>query len=539
MAAAAQAFDAGEAVEARLFDAPEREALRHVRRGEVVHRRHACLEPQGEGARASLVAAEDVGPEPERAVVGAGDGFVVVRDASDAEDGAEHLLRSDAHVRSDAFDHGGRVKLTVAVVVAVEGTTDENLRTLGFGVVDQTLDAACLLRHAHRAAVDRGRASERRRLPELLRHRHKLGHEPVVDAGVDKEALRARAVLAAALEGAAQGGRDHLAEVRVVAHHKGVLAAELEDHGREVSGRRRHHFLPHHRRPDKDQFPHPRVRHERVPRLTKPCDDLDEVLRRVHRLERRAHRLRVKLNRPRRVLRHLHHERVPGKEVGQEGVEHVVERVVPRHDGAHDANRDVLHARLFVKHHRAGAAILRLEPALPLVHEPVDLLERHHHLAKAGVHHRLAAVARGNLADGVHILQDVPPHHREQSAPLLEGGARPSLLRLRRAAHALRHVSRVHRPRSAGPELLPRGRIPQRDPPLAHRPLEPLRRGPAVHPLLAGPPVLHLRRRHGLDPWDGGLEQGARERECGGERRCRERRLPRHSGHHPLLERSD
>jgi hypothetical protein len=63
---------------------------------------------------------------------------------------------------------------------------------------------------------------------------------------------------------------------------------------------------------------------------------------------------------------HLDHDGVAREQRGRDGVEHVVEGVVPRHDGAEHPARVPLDPGLLEEEHATGRARLGREPALTL-----------------------------------------------------------------------------------------------------------------------------------------------------------------------------
>ena len=226
---------------------------------------------------------------------------------------------------------------------------------------------------------------------------------------VDEEALGPGAVLAARLEGAPQTGREGLVVVGVIADDEGVLPAQLHHHGglqkrasddnhpmdklatdrakglhwqvmhmtaphtqlrmgwasnssqaaqpapHQVGGGSLHDLPPHDGGPDKDDLVHA-ARHQGVPRVPVPRDDLHEALGGAARLQRGADDAHVVLGAPRGVLRDLDDDGVAGKHGGREGVEDVVEGVVEGHDGTDDAVGVVLDTRR-LRESKAGPGI--------------------------------------------------------------------------------------------------------------------------------------------------------------------------------------
>ena len=168
----------------------------------------------------------------------------------------------------------------------------------------------------------------------------------------------------------------------------------------------------------------------------------------------------------------------------------VVEGIVPRDNRAHDADWVVLDAGVLVEHHETGGPFLGLEPLLALFDQPLALLERHDNLAERGVDEGLAGVPRGDLADGVLILEDEPLDGLDEQAALLERGLGPLLLRDTRALDLDPHLIggvRGH----VGAEHLERAGIVARDEILGER--------RAGLPALAGQARLLLLRELDVD----------------------------------------
>mmetsp|Transcript_11479 Transcript_11479/g.49462 ORF Transcript_11479/g.49462 Transcript_11479/m.49462 type:complete len:611 (+) Transcript_11479:46-1878(+) len=484
VAAPAEALDAREAIEPALLDAAERERLRHVRGAEIVDGGHARVE-LGAHLERSARAAEDVGTEAKVAFVRERHRLVVAANLDDGEDGPEHLLLHDLHRVVHVREHGGGIELARGVLVDCAAAL--HLGALGDGVVDEALHVRSLVGHAHRAAVHaRGEGPT---LPELVRRLHHPRDELVVDLLVNVKPLGTRAVLAARLKRASERHRDALRETGVLEHDERILAAELEDHGGEGIRRRLHHHATDARGPDKDNL----VRaagDESVARFAVAVDDLDQIFRRAHGLEARLDGATVVERGPRGVLRNLHDQGVTREHVGEQRIEHVVEGIVPRDNRAHDADWVVLDAGVLVEHHETGGPFLGLEPLLAFFNQPLALLERHDDLAERGVDEGLAGVPRGDLADGVLILEDEPLDGLDEQAALLERGLGPLLLRDTRALDLNPHLISVVRGH-VGAEHLERAGIVARDEVLGER--------RAGLPALAGQARLLLLRELDVD----------------------------------------
>mmetsp|Transcript_22765 Transcript_22765/g.70331 ORF Transcript_22765/g.70331 Transcript_22765/m.70331 type:complete len:646 (-) Transcript_22765:53-1990(-) len=439
VAAAPQPLDARKAVETRLLDATEGQALAHVRHAEVVDAAHARVELLGDAPAARGALREDVGAQAKVAVVGQRHRLLIAAHLDDGKHRPEDLLLHDAHGVVHVAEHGGRVELPLTLGQLAAHVAHG---ALGDGVLHQRMHARGRLRHAHGAAVHRA-AAHGGPLAQLPGDGHHLAHEALVHALVHVEAFGARAVLAARLEGATERSGHDLHEVGVIAHDERVLAAQLQHHRRERLRSALHDHAPHGGAAHEDHLVAP-ARHHRFTRLAVARHDLHQVLGRAGRLQRGLNDAAVVLRAPRAVLGHLDHQRVAREEVGHQRVEDVMEGVVPRYNGAHHAHRPPLDPRALVEDHAPRRAALRSQPALALIDEPRDLLAGGQHLAEGGIHQRLARVARCHAADGGLVGHDEALQHTQQLAALREAGACPLLLRLSRARDALLHLLPRH-----------------------------------------------------------------------------------------------
>lgn len=79
-----------------------------------------------------------------------------------------------------------------------------------------------------------------------------------------------------------------------------------------------------------------------------------------------------------------------------------------------------LDARLLIEGHAAGGALLGPQPSLSLGAEARDLLECDDHLAKGGVGHGLAGVARRDAADVLGVLESGAREDAQQVPSLIK-----------------------------------------------------------------------------------------------------------------------
>ena len=160
--------------------------------------------------------------------------------------------------------------------------------------------------------------------------------EAVVGAALDEDARARAAVLAGVVEDRVRRRRGRLLEVGVGEDDVGRLAAELERDALDRRGR-----ALHHRAPDLGRAGEADLRHVRVLDQAAADDgaladeDVDDALRDPG-LE---HELGQPQRRQRRQLGRLQDDRVAARERGPELPGGDVEREVPRHDQADDAER--------------------------------------------------------------------------------------------------------------------------------------------------------------------------------------------------------
>mmetsp|Transcript_17514 Transcript_17514/g.52683 ORF Transcript_17514/g.52683 Transcript_17514/m.52683 type:complete len:305 (+) Transcript_17514:772-1686(+) len=280
--------------------------------------------------------------------------------------------------------------------------------------------------------------------------------ELVVHLVVDNEALGPSTVLAHVL---VRASHDELREplgIRVVAHDEGILAAQLEDDGREGLGGRLHDLAPNADAPHEDDLVSPG--HQLGTGIGVADRKLHEVGGGSDGFQARLDHPPVVLRGPRRELRDLHDDRVAREDRCYHRVEDVVEGIVPGHNGADDADGHPLHAARLVQVHEPRGAVLRQQAPLAVHRGPAELLQRHRELAHHRVHHRLPRLAARDRSNGLRVLKDETLQHTEELAALREGRLRPPLLS---SAGTLQHLPGVlRRARRQLAEVVHRRRVP-------------------------------------------------------------------------------
>ncbi len=208
--------------------------------------------------------------------------------------------------------------------------------------------------------------------------------ERLVDRFVHVDALDAAAALAGIEEAAVDEILDRVVELRIGAHVGRVLAAELEAGGDEAIGRRALDRVA--------ALDRTRERHE-VDAVGRD-ERLGVRVRNVQHLHHafgqagRGEALGEALGDERRLARMLEDHGIAGEDRGHQGVHRRQERVVPRRDHEHDAERllpdetreALARARLHVgetirrqRHHRLGALAHALHFRRRVAHRPAHL----------------------------------------------------------------------------------------------------------------------------------------------------------------------
>jgi hypothetical protein len=164
------------------------------------------------------------------------------------------------------------------------------------------------------------------------------------------------------------------------------LAAQLQRHRRQV-GRRRAHDMPADFRAAREQQVIERQARELYRALR-----LAEHDRHLALLEGLGKHVAHQLGRARRALRHLDQDAVARREREHQRARGKRDRVVPRRDDADDAERLEVDHRLGGRHQQAGAAPLRLHPALQAPQAVIDVVDDDQDLR-----HRLRAGAAAEI----------------------------------------------------------------------------------------------------------------------------------------------
>ena len=218
--------------------AAHRQLERRVVDERVVDADRAGVDPPGDRLAARDVLGEDGGGEAVGRVVGQPDRLLGVGHLHDRQGRAEGLLAHARHRVVDVDEDGGLVPEAVGRPRWPPMRPGRPCH----GVLDVPLDDLHLRRERHRADVvvpGPGRAA----LADPTRLLGDLGHELVVDRGLDVDALDGDAGLAGVAHRVVGGGVGGALEVGVGEDDHRVLAAELERDGRERLGGPGHDLL--------------------------------------------------------------------------------------------------------------------------------------------------------------------------------------------------------------------------------------------------------------------------------------------------------
>ena len=164
------------------------------------------------------------------------------------------------------------------------------------------------------------------------------------------------------------------------------------------------------------------------------------------RLERPRHQRLEERAEPRRVLRHLEHRAVAGGESTGQRRYREIQRVVPRHDDADDAERLAQQARAARQAPPGDGAAFRAHPAAQVAPRVRDAVEAGELLEQLGFLRGAHAEVGGNrVADPGCILAQHARESRESLAPFGCGGMGVHRERAALQLQSLRELRRMGR----------------------------------------------------------------------------------------------
>mmetsp|Transcript_48017 Transcript_48017/g.107779 ORF Transcript_48017/g.107779 Transcript_48017/m.107779 type:complete len:331 (-) Transcript_48017:482-1474(-) len=324
----------------------------------------------------------------------------------DRQNGAEGLLLSHCHLFCDICQHRGLEELSIQSLTRSALPSAEDLGTLSHRIIYEplvVLQAGWM--HAGPAVDPRPIGPQGRALAQLSHQPSNLLAEAVVNALVHDEPLRPSAVLAHVLEGSSHHQlRQGLVDLGVLTDHKGVLASKLQDHrGQDFCLAGGFHDLAAHcHAPHEDHLV--ALLHKRTACLCIARGQLHQVLWGPRSLQAGAECPTQVVRRPGGELRDLDHDRVPGEDRCDHGVENIVKRIVPRHNGSNDSHWHPFHTTCLMQVHEPGVPKFRTQIFLTVCGGPTKLLQGHSELTHHGVKNGLTRVTTCNSADGVHVL---------------------------------------------------------------------------------------------------------------------------------------
>ncbi len=401
------------AAEAALLDAPEGQVGEAVVGEAVVEHHRPGLQPPGQPPAPVPIGGPDVGVQPVAGVVGQPDRLLLVVEGDHREDGTEGLLPEDVHLRGHVGQHRGLVEGALPLRPAAAG---QHPGAPPAGVLHVGLHDVGLLGAGQGPQVRVGRAGAGPEPAGLLDGQLQ---EAVVDLPVHQAPLHRLADLARVEEGAPDRPRGGPLEVGVLQDDHGVLAAELQDHRRQVAGGALHHLPSGGHAAGKREHVHRRV-HHRPARLTRPRGHLHEPRIREH--------LAGQLLQQQRAvggeLGGLQQHRVAGGQRRGRRARGDDEGEVPGRDDAGQA--------VGLGHHAAAVGPRPQDPVAAgrqhvgrVVGQPGQVVAGRVDLAHVDVHVGLAGLPGHRPGDLVHPLDDPSAEAGEERRPVLRGALCP------------------------------------------------------------------------------------------------------------------
>lgn len=119
-------------------------------------------------------------------------------------------------------------------------------------------------------------------------------------------------------------------------------------------------------------------------------------------------------------------------------------RIIPRRNGSNDAEGHVFDAGRLVEEHRTRLPVLGLQPQFARRCDRANLFRRGEHLPQAGIHRRLARIARRDAADLRHVLAQVRLQRAQHGAALRKSRPPPLVLGAGRLDARVVHIGRRH-----------------------------------------------------------------------------------------------
>ncbi len=267
----------------------------------------------------------------------------------------------------------------------------------GERVVDQLVDDGGLLGRDHRA--DLGRPALRVAEDEALGRRPDAGDEAVGDVRDDVDALDPRAGLSGVREAGPGDPVDRVVELGVGADDRRVLAAELEDRPLHLRRAGRADRVAGRDRPGEEDLADARV-DDGPADVAAAVQDPNEPLGDSGLHEREANAIAEQ----RRQLRRLQDDAVAGHQRDRDLAEGDRPGVVPGGDHGDDSERLEAELRPLAEEQTAAHLDLLLgEDPGPLLGDPVQPVDRRHHLHRVGLGDRLALLARQQPGDLVEV----------------------------------------------------------------------------------------------------------------------------------------
>mmetsp|Transcript_47094 Transcript_47094/g.134847 ORF Transcript_47094/g.134847 Transcript_47094/m.134847 type:complete len:205 (-) Transcript_47094:422-1036(-) len=193
-------------------------------------------------------------------------------------------------------------------------------------------------------------AAQGRTLPHALYQVCDMLAELLVDLVINDEAFRASTILAHVLESTSHDKLRKLLGIRIIANDEGVFASKLQDHRGQSLGGVLHHLSAHTDTAHENDLVN--FRDEGTACVGVSNCELHQVCWSTNGFKAAFDDLAVVLRGPRCVLRNLDDDSIPREESGNEWIEDIVERIVPRNNRTDDTHRNPFNPACLVHVHQ-------------------------------------------------------------------------------------------------------------------------------------------------------------------------------------------
>jgi hypothetical protein len=289
--------------------------------------------------------------------VGQIDGLVDRLGLHHGQHGAKHLCLSNLHVGSDPNEQSGLEIMTLGVLgVGVSVSSSNELGSLGNRVGNELLQTIKMHVGNTRSDIHVVLLVDSSSNTQLGDGFSEDVEQSFVSARLGDDTLETNTVLAGRLESASQNGMSDGLEIQsiIVKDDTWVLASKLNDKRNKRLGSGSCHLVGHGFAANESHVRDLGVAGEVVSSLGPAAHELYEIGRVATGLERLTSNLNKVLRRPDDGLGSFNDDGVSSVQRRQNRPHEVMERVVPRHKGSHDAQRLIDHLGGLVEHERVG-----------------------------------------------------------------------------------------------------------------------------------------------------------------------------------------